>query len=85
MLMNRQARRLIQSRQDASGLSMNEIIDRMAEAICAESGGPSWATICREADAGIIAADAMRARYRRMARKAHTAFLTALDSKGARP
>lgn len=75
---HRHASSLMMSRQDASALTMNEIIDRIAAAIHAEDTKEDFAALLQQAD-GSVEAQAEVARYRRMARKAHTAFLAALD------
>ncbi|RIJ15961.1 hypothetical protein D1227_06390 [Henriciella mobilis] len=74
--------KLMITKEGESGLSMNEIIDRMAAAIFTASGGDGFEALVIAADRnGEVDAMTALAKWRRMARAAHKAYLEAVDEK----
>lgn len=76
---------LMADKEAKSRLSMGEIIDRMAEALYVEhyrnKRPTKWATLMEGAALGKTAPMTTVAKWRRMARKAHTAYHAAVDER----
>ena len=73
------------AQEQAAPVSMDQIIDRMAEAIYNEEGRArrthKWETVMANAEAGKEGAMSKIAKYRRMARKAHRTYHAVLEGK----
>lgn len=76
---------LMKEREALSRLTMNEIIDRIAEALYTENyrnkRSTKWTTLMESAEAGRESSMVTVAKWRRMARKAHSAWMDAVDEK----